>query len=317
MKNIALILLTIIIYFSIPSIYQTKAEGNIEPLTLTEVNKLIDEKINEEKPLTNDELNKALLKLKDEKIANLEGNISKVIDTAALFVGALALGFAVIAGIISWLLNSSINKKLTEISEMKTSINSTKDEIDSKKKDIDGVFEKITNYAKELVESKKSLEESSSLLEKKSSQIDVLVTYLNTVEDITDSSILINQFVISSIQASKTVDTNREILKKPQKNLEHVLFKLTQKLNLMNEFDDYDGLLTYFESQYKSLQQIENSISEQVMNIKNIDKEFMSTDEDTMTTYDELQHKFKEWQGYLQEIVDIGQIWKEHLEKDE
>lgn len=313
MKKIAFILFAIFVYCLIPLIAPTKAQTNLEVLTTSEVNKLIDAKMKEDKPLTNDELNKILLELKDEKIANLEGNLSKIIDTAALFVAVVALVFALIIGIIGWILNNSIIAKLKEITGKEQTINDTKSHIDSKKNEIDGILERIKSYEKELEGAKNSLVQSSSLLEQKSTIIEDLTYYLTIVEDVANSSILINKFFISRTQAIKTVYETRRILKKPQENLEYTLIQLRRKMNLMNEFDDFNGLLKYFEYLYTTLIEHENDLWEKVMNMETVLEEYKSHDEDSMSIYEDIESKYMDWNNTLENIITIKEIWEEYL----
>lgn len=60
--------------------------------------------------------------MKDEKIENLEGNLSKIIDTAALFVSIVAILLAIITSLIGVIVNSTIKKKLTILSEKENNI---------------------------------------------------------------------------------------------------------------------------------------------------------------------------------------------------
>lgn len=314
MKKIILLSFAIFIFlFSTPWIVTTTAQTNPEPLSITDVENLIDKKISNEKPLTNEELNKVILELKDEKIANLEGNISKIINTAALFVGAVALVLALITGIVGWVLNISINKKLTKVSEVEASIKDLKTQIETRKGDIDETYKKINKYAEDLVESNKKLAKSSSLLEQSSDRIAGLVDYMNTIEDVTDSSVLIHKFLVSHNHALAIIHGTRKILKKPQKYPDYVLMKIIEKHGLSNEFDDYEGLIEYIEYLITCLNREENIFWEKVLNIKKIGKEFDPTDEDTMLIYEDLYSTYLDWKGYLESIEAIKDFWESQL----
>lgn len=312
MKKIAIIFFTFIIYCSITSINQTNAQTNLEPLTTSEVNKLIDEKMKEEKPLTNDELTKALLDLKNEKIANLEGNLSKIIDTAALFVGGVALFFAIILAIIGWLINNSIGKKLAEITNIQESINSTKSYIDSRKIEIDEINENVKKFARKLEESKESLDNSSTILVQKSSQIDELIDYLSTVENLADSSILINKFLISHKEALIMVHETEEVIKNPENHFEQLSLEYRDEMELTNEFEDYEGFIRYFEYLKNSLQENENDFWEKVMDTEQVRDEHeygIDAEDRTITKYEDLKDKFDDWKAYLEEIEKIKEFF--------
>src|SRR5699024_8918610 len=110
----------------------TIAQDDKSQVTKTEVENLIEEKLNEEKPLTKEELIKAVLEMKDEKISNLEGNLSSVLNTAGIVVAVISILLAAVTAIVGWLVKRHIDDKLTKIEDKEREINNTYNDIKTK-----------------------------------------------------------------------------------------------------------------------------------------------------------------------------------------
>lgn len=310
MKKIQIILLTIFLLFTIP---QSVGATNQKQISINEVEELIDTKLSENRPLTYEELNKAVIELKDEKINNLEGNLSTLITYSALLIGLVTLFLAVVGGIIGWLVRRGLDDKLTEIRAKETSINEIKTEFERKLDNFEENYREIKSFMGDLQSTNIKLEQTSLQLVKNNEQIKLFRAYLQTVEDVVDSSLLAHRFYEYRSTAFALVEKTSKLLQVRQKNENFVINKVAEELNAKNDFSNYQSLLVYYQNYLvKNLLEDEKNFISKLSRIKKVNDEyFFNIDEEgsSSPTYEELYSTYKDWKGYYDDIHRIEEIW--------
>lgn len=310
MKKNQIILLTIFLLITIP---QTVGATNQKQIPINEVEELIDTKLSENRPLTYEELNKAVIELKDEKIKNLEGNLSTLITYSALLIGLVTLFLAVVGGIIGWLIRRGLDDKLTEIKAKETSINEIKTELERKLNNFEENFREIKSFMGDFQRTNIKLEQTSLQLDKNNEQVKLFRSYLQTVEDVVNSSLLAHRFYEYRSTAFALVEKTGKLLQARQKSENFVVNKIAEELNAKNDFSDYQSLLVYYQNYLvKNLLEEEKNFISKLSRIKKVNDEyFFNIDEEdsSSSTYEELYSTYKDWKGYYDDIHRIEEIW--------
>lgn len=315
MKKPFILLFTTVMFMLFFNINVTNAQTPKNQVTKQEVEDLIEEKLGDGTPLTQEQLTKALLDSKDEKINNLEGNISTLINTAAWFVGGIAILFGILTAIIGWLLNRSINSKLTKIEEKETNINKIKGEIDKKHTLVEGYHTSIKDFADDISKLKKKLTVNTDLLEKRNEEYESLRKYVGAIEDLTNSASLSYKFMSEHSKVPHLIKETRAIINKPQKHPKHVLLKLAEKLGENAQINTLEELQNHLDELIDSLQEEESYFLEKIQKSKKVDELYMdqAQDEDS-SFYETLESYYEDWKRVLSTIETIKEHCENHLE---
>lgn len=313
MRNVFILCFTVVFLSLLIPVGITNAQDGEKKINITEVEKLLEEKLNNQKPLTREELTKVVLEMKDEKIANLEGNLTKVLNTAGLVVAVITLFLALVTGITGWLVKKNINEKLSKLEEKENEVIGTYNYIKTKSESIEEYFKQMKEFVDEQEKTRKKLERNESLLKKRDMQFDELRKYVIAVEDIANISILVNQFIKEKNEALVIIDKTRALLQKRQKNQDYVLLKLSQKLGMNDELTDQDSIRIHLENLVKGLNQEEDNIWQNIQIAESAEELYLNQDEDTTPLYEEIEFILEDWKGYLNDIVVIKKHWEDNL----
>ncbi|MFP7335011.1 hypothetical protein SFC23_16825 [Shouchella clausii] len=296
----------IVLFIPVVSVY-----AQTESFTQEEVEKLIEEKLGKEQPLTQGELTKALLEFKDEKIENLEGNLSKVIDTIAAYIGIASL----ILVIIGWLFKRNIDDKLTTIEIKEATIKGIQQDIENKFKLISSYHNKIKLFAGEIKETNKKLINNSKLLTETIADVEGLRNYVGTIEEITNSSILIYKFLIEQSQSKKIIKDTYDLIEKPQKNPNLVLREILSKLELdaNMSFNNTKELKEFVDVLVTSLNEEEDDFFTRLEYVDSVIKEHVEYDEEDIKLLEELSDTYKKWTCSYDSILIIKNYWDAQL----
>lgn len=284
---------------------EVDAQINIKDVVnIEEVKKLIDEKIGEEKPLSEEELTKALLEMKDEKIENLEGNLSKVIDTAALYVGGIAVALA----IIGWIFKKSIDEKLTKIEEKETNIKDIEQRLNSKFEEMNGFYQKMKDFADDVDQTNEKLKDSQELINEIRDELGKIDGKVETIEDIINSTVLVNNFIVNKVKATTITSHTKELFNRsPDYTLAEIL-KISDSLGMLSEIDSLEKLEEYFNHRPSGLIKEEEKLWEKYFHENLVAKEYEIRDEDTMTLSEEIEANYADWNYYLADIIKIHEF---------
>lgn len=313
MNKIIFIFLILMVLVTNNSVSTVNAQIKVEDgITTEEVKKLIDVEMGKNKTLTQEELTNIVLEMKDEKIENLEGNLSKLINTAALFVATLT---GVLA-ILGWILKKSIDEKLSTIEGKESNIQSIETRINTKVEEMNEYYKKMKEFANNIDRTNEKLNENNSLLNETKDNIKDLKTYIGTIEDVTNSVVIVNEFLNNKIKFRATIEKIEHLFKS---NLEYSLEDLilfSETLGMNSEIDSLEKLKDYFDYRLTDLKKEEENLwkrfekdNENNMNGIVI-REYGSRDEDTMSLYDEVDNNYGNWMNCLSEIIKIEEFLK-------
>ncbi|MDF2066539.1 hypothetical protein [Bacillus sp. Cr_A10] len=290
------------------------AQANPHQITITEVEKLIDQKLSEETPLTKEELQVEVNRLKDEKIANLEGNIGTVIDSLGLFIGVASLILVGITAIIGLIYKSIIGKKLTKIEELESTIHTTHTNIETKHKQIEEYHKQIKEFSEGLEKLKKQLNQNESLLEKREIELDDLRKYINAIGNIADSSIEVHKFLKEKQKSLETIAKTRDLLQRPLKNQDIAILKLSQKLGMLSKLTTLDSITNHLEYLINNLNNEEDSLWVKIQRFDSALELYKEHDEDVMQLHEEVVSNFNDWKDQLSYITIMKNHWEAHLQ---
>ncbi|MFD0586818.1 hypothetical protein ACFQZE_02295 [Paenibacillus sp. GCM10027627] len=311
MKRIV-ISLTVALFVLFAAVGAVSAQEQQNQVSITDVEKLIEQKMNEEKPLTHEELTEALLDMKDEKIADLDGNVSKTIDLFALFVGITAFVLAAVTGFIGWLIKRSIDDKLAKIDEKETNINQKHSDIQSKVGTIEEYYKEVKKFRDDLEKFNNRLDSISEATEKSNKNLKGLREYVSTIESVTDSTALMFKFLDESAATEGIVEETREVLQLPQKNLRFVLQKLEPKLKMEGRLNKVEDVTEQLEYLANGLSEYNNNLWNKFKSFKGIQKLHSDTDESMMKFNEEVEDCYENWKDYLKDIEAIKEHWEAH-----
>jgi nitrogen fixation/metabolism regulation signal transduction histidine kinase len=290
------------------------AYAKTQPLTKEEVEKLIEERLGDDKPLTEEELTKVVLELKDEKIENLEGNISSVIDTFGLFIAIAAFILTLISGVIGFYFKRKVDDKLTSIEQKETTVKEIQMDITNKANTIKEHYDEMKAFSEKLNETTNQLKKNSELLTKTIEDLEGLRKYLGSVEEIANSSMLINKFSIQQHESQEIIRETYETIARPQKHLNHTLGKIASKIGLLSGFKDLDALRALLDSEVNSLSDEEKEFFSKVNKIKTVEGEYFFSDEgEDMTLFEELSDIHQAWTSSYEKILTIRGQWNAQL----
>lgn len=308
-----------LILILLPYPYKAFAQGiqNNNTFSKEDVEKLIEEKLSEDKPLTNDELNKMIIDLKDEKIENLEGNISKVIDVGAWFIGAIALFVTAVTGLIGFSLNRTFNKKINKAESLYREITTVYEDINKKAKEITDLHNDVKSISPTLRNAQSQLKSSTEEIKQASIRLESLGSYVNFVEDLALSSLYLHE--IKSRVMNETpeyINMARTILNTPQEDEELVISTLNHK-NLTDIFYSQLDVIKYFEQQVNEMKLEEEKIMVRLETkyIDDIRLDVITNEEDVNLLLEDLEDIVYDWQYILNKIKLMEGIWSEYLDR--
>jgi hypothetical protein len=310
-KLLLLFVLMVLALFFIP--VSALAEGEQSPLTQSEVEFLINQKLSEETPLTKEQLQEEVNRLKDEKIANLEGNIGTVIDSIGIFIGVASLILVGLTAIVGLIFNTIISKKLTKIEELDNVISTTFTNIETKHRQVEEFYKQVKEFSEELDKVKKQLSKNETLLEKREQEIEDLRRYVGNIEDITNSTIAINKFLKEKHKSLDIIEETRLVLQQSQKNPDFVITKLSQKLGMHATLTNQDEIINYLEVRVKDLYREEDSLWNQIERFKTVEDLYIEQDDNSTTLFDEVESNIKDWHGVLDDIILMKNHWEANL----
>ncbi|NRG47942.1 hypothetical protein HRF87_24790 [Bacillus sp. CRN 9] len=313
MKKFYLLYFTTVILLLLIPTSSTNAQSNQSQVDISELETIIEEKLNDRDPLTREELMKTVLEMKNEKISNLEGNLSKVINTVGIVVAVASLFLALFTGIVGWVMKKNLDEKLNKIEEKEININNTYNDIKTKSESIEEYYKKMKEFIHELERTNKKLETNERLLEKREKEFDGLREYVGAIESIANSSILFNQFLGEKEKATDIIEETRELLQTPQKHQEFVMLKLSNKLGMNEELNDLDSIKNHLKYLERELKREEDNILKNINIANNAEELFINHDDNTMEINEELESFINDWKGYLNEILIIKQHWEKNL----
>ncbi|NUU59158.1 hypothetical protein [Paenibacillus agri] len=287
------------------------AQEETTPITLTEIEKIIDAKFAEQRPLTEDELTKIVLEMKNEKIANLEGNLSAIIDTSALFVGLIALALATVTGLIGWYIKKGIDEKLNKIEGIERDISKINANIQSKSNEIEEQYKEVKRFKDDLDKFHQKLDSFSSKLKEHKNNFDELCDLNEIMQNVTDSIILIFRYLNNTKDAEQIISETSQIIKMPQKGLKYVLYKLGLKLGM--EFNNIEDVVAHLKYLSENLKKEESNLWDIMNNFEGVMNIKLLTDAETMTFYEEIETNYEDWNSHLNEIKTIKDIWIANL----
>ncbi|MDR9852865.1 hypothetical protein RJP21_04510 [Paenibacillus sp. VCA1] len=237
MKKIV-IPLTVALFVLFAAAGAASAQEGQTQISITNVERLIDQKMAEEKPLTEKELTKALLEMKDEKIADLDGNVSKTIDLFAGFLAIAALLLAIVTDIIGWIFKRNVDDKLAKIEAKEENVNQKHTDILAKAASVEEHYKEVKKFRDDLEKFNKRLDAISNETEELKTNFNGLGDYVQTIEDITDGAVLMIQFINRRNESERIVKEAIEVIQQPQKHLQHTLLRLTKKLGGVTQFSN-------------------------------------------------------------------------------
>lgn len=239
--------------------------------------------------------------MKDEKIENLEGNLSKVIDMAALYVGGIAVALV----IIGWIFKKSIDEKLTLIEEKETSIKRIELTINSKVKEMIGYYQKMKDFADDVDKTNEKLNDNQIQLKRTNDYVLELNDYICTIEDIVNSSVLVNKFLDNKIKSITIVSHVEELFKRSTEPPLAEVLTVSELLCMGSDIDSLKKLEKYFRDCLSSLKKQEINLWEKYFKTDLVSDENKSHDEDTMTLYDEINSNYTNWEDIFADITFI------------
>jgi len=316
MKKLLALILTFALITIFPGIINAQVEQN--QVNIKDIEKIIEQKIKENsdegEELTKEELTEIILKLKDEKIKNLEGNISTLIGSAATFVGIIALVLTIISLLIGWGVNYFIGEKLKRIEEIKTSINDIKQNIETKVKEAESYYEEIKDFKYNIKNIKKDIDSYSTSVNEMNKRFDDTMKYIGGMEDIINSTALVLKFIKNKKYAQNLISETKDILDEPQPNPDFVIIRLKRKLGVKEEINDVEDVKKYLDEEVRWLKETENDIWELVTLLKSVEKHYADNHDDSYTLYDEFQNEYEGWKSILDRIEVIRDVFSANLE---
>lgn len=306
MKKLICFIISILVIL-IPTNF-INAQISQNDVTATDVETLIEEKLNEE-ALTKEELTKAVLEMKDEKIENLEGNLSNILDTAGLTLAFITLFLTLVTGISGWLVKKSIDEKLTLIEEKEKAINKIHNDIKINSEIIEQYYKQTKEFIDEIDRIKKNLNKNERSLDKRESDLENLREYIGAIEDIANSSILVNQFLKEKSKALDIIDETKALLQEPLKYQEYVMLQLSQKLGMNNELNNLESITTHLKHLVGNLTEEEDNLWKAIQGTK-ANELYFNHDENSTTLYEEIKSILNDWNGPLDDILIIKNIWE-------
>jgi uncharacterized membrane-anchored protein YhcB (DUF1043 family) len=311
-KLFSLCIIVIFLLFTTAGV--VAAEGNTGQITKTEVEKLINEKLSTGTPLTKEELQEEVNRLKDEKIADLEGNINKVIGFITLFITVTSVILVGVTAIIGVIFNSLIGKKVTKIEALENTISTTKTDIETRHKQVEEYHKQAKEFAEETVKVKRQLSQNERLLVKREGELEDLRKYVATIENIANSSMVINRFLIEKQQSLNIIEETREVIHRPQKNPNFVIMKLSEKLRKQGELNDLESVTEHLEYLVENLNNEEESLMDKIQRFKSTNELYINSYDEPPTLHEEVESNFVEWKAYLDDIIKIKSFWENHLQ---
>lgn len=109
--------------------------------------------------------------------------------------------------------------------------------------------------------------------------------YINIIEDVTNRSILVLQFLEESKSNIDAINETRKLLQKPQKRLNLTLRKLEYKLVMKDELIDLKDVTTHLDYPVTNLYAEENNLWKKIKRFRGVEKEYFNRDENTMEFY--------------------------------
>lgn len=310
MKRIvmACTLLALFVLYAEPGITLAQ-EQQKQVISITDIEKLIDQKMSVEKPLTQEELTETLLTMKDDKIADLEGNISKTIDLFALFVGITAFILAAVTGLIGWIIKKNIDEKLTKIEEKEGNINQKYNDIQVRTETIEEYYKDLKGFKDDLETLDNRLDSITESIIMSKTEFQKLTDYVKIIEDINNSTILMLRFFNQKNSAVHLINKTKEMIQRPLNNPNGTYKKLEEKLIMPGQFSTPADIEKHLDYLVSEMFKEERTLWEMLELFSDVDKAHEIQDEDTMTFYEELETKFSDWESILDYIKDMKEIW--------
>lgn len=285
-----------------------------DQVTIEEVEKLIKQEVGKGTPLTNEDLTKALLESKDEKIANLEGNLSKVLSTLGVYVAIASAALAIVSGIIGWVIKWNLDKKLIKIEEKEADIYNTKAETDRIHNETQEFYNKVKSFNEDSEKLKRELNENNELLKKRTEEFKILRQYVGNIENLVDSSITAIKFSLERSTTPDIIQETKNILEQSPKNLNFVILKISKKLGEKEGIKTPEDVQNHFNKLAEKLTKKEQLLIKKIQDIKSVDKEYILYDQSSMKLSDDVESHYDDWKLVWNNILTINNIWRAQLE---
>lgn len=297
------------------SVYAETTPAPQSQINLSDVQKLIDDKLGEQKPLSQEELTESLLDMKDQRIANLQSDFSNAITA----VGVIIAVATICAVIIAWILKKGVDDKLKVIVSKEAAIEKIQRDMQSKYDDFNEFYKEVQQFKRDHETFKTALAQKEEDDENRSKGIKSLYERYKAVEEVLDGHALIFDFLQQSSRTPQIIAEVGETLNKPQKNLNHVLMRLSEK---MSKFKNYEIIFKDMEDVEENYEYYVGAILKEEQDFRKLltthvkveDIYLLRPDDDQSSHFEDVEGFYNEWKGYLDSLRLMESVWGDHLE---